>query len=323
MKSASPELIELLHSSELFYKADLYSFLLSDGTVLRYTNADIDLIVGGNVYKSDELLFERSNVTWSIGLDVDEMDLTVYVNDRDKIGSFTGSDVQMVIRKGESVRIGVSEEQYESIKVHDRDTSGGMPFINALRVGSFDDAILTLEILFMRNWRDTTIPPLTHFVGRVLIEEAAYNYADLKIRSVAELLDVDLPKHILQPACLHMLYKEGCDLNKDTFKIDGAVMTGSTQNIILCDALTQEAGFFDLGFIQFTSGPNTGVKRTIREYTPGSLKLIYPLFDIPSVNDTFLLYPGCDKTKASCTNKFNNLPNYRGYPHVPRSEQVI
>jgi hypothetical protein len=29
------------------------------------------------------------------------------------------------------------------------------------------------------------------------------------------------------------------------------------------------------------------------------------------------LYPGCDHLKATCLAKFDNLPNYGGFPYIP------
>ena len=46
MKSASASLISLLNTSSVFYPADLYTFTLISGTVVRYTSHDINIQVG-------------------------------------------------------------------------------------------------------------------------------------------------------------------------------------------------------------------------------------------------------------------------------------
>jgi hypothetical protein len=35
------------------------------------------------------------------------------------------------------------------------------------------------------------------------------------------------------------------------------------------------------------------------------------------VGDYITAYPGCGRTRAECKNKFNNLPNYGGFAHLP------
>lgn len=38
------------------------------------------------------------------------------------------------------------------------------------------------------------------------------------------------------------------------------------------------------------------------------------------VGDELRLYPGCDKTLATCRDKFDNVINFRGEPFVPGSD---
>jgi hypothetical protein len=33
--------------------------------------------------------------------------------------------------------------------------------------------------------------------------------------------------------------------------------------------------------------------------------------------DAFTVYLGCDHTQATCTTKFGNLTNFRGFPYIP------
>jgi len=40
----------------------------------------------------------------------------------------------------------------------------------------------------------------------------------------------------------------------------------------------------------------------------------------PAAGDTFVVYPGCDKSQRTCRLKFNNLANFGGFPYVPAPE---
>ena len=44
---------------------------------------------------------------------------------------------------------------------------------------------------------------------------------------------------------------------------------------------------------------------------------MYPLPFAPATGDAFNVAFGCDHTQATCVAKFNNLPNFRGFPYVP------
>jgi uncharacterized phage protein (TIGR02218 family) len=52
------------------------------------------------------------------------------------------------------------------------------------------------------------------------------------------------------------------------------------------------------------------------------ITVLQPLPAAVVSGDAFEIYPGCDKTKATCENKFANLIRFRGYPFIPAPETV-
>lgn len=63
--------------------AELYTITLKNGTVLYYTTADIDLPYRGQTYLAGKFNLERTPVMTSVGVNVDEVTVTVYPNDGD------------------------------------------------------------------------------------------------------------------------------------------------------------------------------------------------------------------------------------------------
>jgi hypothetical protein len=55
----------------------------------------------------------------------------------------------------------------------------------------------------------------------------------------------------------------------------------------------------------------------------GQVQLVHPLPFVPNAGDAFLIYPGCDKTRATCTTKFGNRGNYGGEDLIPVPEQGL
>ena len=84
--------------------------------------------------------------------------------------------------------------------------------------------------------------------------------------------------------------------------------------------LTQNSAYFDLGTISYTSGTNAGLSRSVRSYTVGAVVPSLPFPAAPALGDLFTIKPGCDKKSATCTTKFSNLANFRGYPTIPVPE---
>jgi len=39
--------------------------------------------------------------------------------------------------------------------------------------------------------------------------------------------------------------------------------------------------------------------------------------------DTFMVTAGCDKRFATCHDRFNNIVNFRGFPHIPGNDFVM
>ncbi len=162
---------------------------------------------------------------------------------------------------------------------------------------------------------------VTWFGGRVAPIVIGRSQARIKIRSDVSLLNISMPRNPYQPECRHTLFDAGCTLSRSSFVVSSTAASGSTAQTLNC-ALAQAAGFFDLGTLQFTGGPNAGTWRAVRRYTPGVLVLSVPLPAAPGVGDAFNVSPGCDKLQATCSGKFANLPNFGGYPYIPIAESM-
>jgi uncharacterized phage protein (TIGR02218 family) len=87
--------------------------------------------------------------------------------------------------------------------------------------------------------------------------------------------------------------------------------------------LTDPNTHYDNGQLVFTSGVNNGHIVAVRQYASTTIYFVVPLPAPPLAGDTFTVYPGCDKTQATCTSKFSNLINFGGFPYVPSPETAI
>jgi uncharacterized phage protein (TIGR02218 family) len=91
---------------------------------------------------------------------------------------------------------------------------------------------------------------------------------------------------------------------------------------------TYATGFFNMGTVTFTSGDLSGI-RPVEVFTftsggagAGSVALWLGLPETPAVGDTLQLRQGCGKTRAACL-AYDNVVNFRGFPDVPGSDQVL
>lgn len=265
MKAASGALATLLNTAREFRVADLLTIALVGGTTLRYSSADIDIVAGGNTFLTAHdgvaPIWQRSGISLKIGLEIDELELKFHPNATHLIN--------------------------------------GQAWFPAARDGVFDGAQVTLERAFMPTWGNTADGTLIMFSGLVGNTEGDGTMLEMKVVSDLFLLNVPIPRNLYQPGCLHTLYDSGCALTKTAFEQANAATSGSTRTQVN-NTLLQADGFFNLGTISFTSGPNNGVSRTVKSYTTGVLQLMNPLPSVPGVGDTFKAYPGCDKLQKTC-----------------------
>ena len=78
------------------------------------------------------------------------------------------------------------------------------------------------------------------------------------------------------------------------------------------------------GKVQFTTGALAGTLPVeIFSISGSTVKLFEPLVAAPGIGDALTVKEGCDRTRATCKARFNNVLEFRGYPEVPGSDQVL
>lgn len=79
---------------------------------------------------------------------------------------------------------------------------------------------------------------------------------------------------------------------------------------------------FTKGLLTVTSGLNNGLKQEIKIWDLSLIKVELFLampFDVAN-GDTLTLQAGCVKTLAACQDPFDNVENFRGFPHIPGND---
>lgn len=285
MRAASEKLIALLDANQ-FVMADLYTITTIQNDIYRYTNYDFDLIVAGELYYSDGPIISRDGITLSLGVEVDNLSVTIDVTD---------------------------EETFESLRI-----------VQAFHNGQMDGARFKLERIFMdaSTPTDTSAGTIKLFEGRIIEPEFDRNTIQASVASDLDELNVQMPRNLYQPSCSNTLFDHACGLNRENYALETTIAAGSTASRILCD-IHQPQGWFTQGVIEFLEGGNKGLKRTIRLHELDVLLLTLPLLENPEVGQRIKVYPGCDKRLETCQNRFNNFSRFRGAPFIPIPETSV
>ena len=288
MKPASAALIALLNGSEQFVMADLYTFTLAGGaTVLRYSAAPTAITANGYLFAAGPK-FERSKTKVVIGTQVDELDIKIYPEPTDLVGS--------------------------------------TPFLEAAWQGQFDGALLQLERAFMggggNGYGDTSAGTVILFSGRISDIDCSRTGVEMKCRSHLELLNIQMPRRLWQSSCTHVFGDAMCLFNRSSLAITFAGGSGSTTTVIEGAPMTTTP--YAQGTIIAVTGANAGYSRTISSFVSGGAVTVKLAFLSPVAGgDQFQLLPGCDRTLATCTNVFNNAVHFGGFPYIPTPETAV
>ena len=192
-----------------------------------------------------------------------------------------------------------------------------------LSSGKYDGASIEIWLV---DWADPTHRLLSDAgtLGEVSRSEFAFT---AELRSLAHDLDVERGR-LYQRSCSADLGDAKCRVNLALAAFHTSATALTTTDMSLTANLGAfEESFFTGGRLTFTSGANAGASVEVKEHTKIGTTALLMFWasspHTPQPGDTFTLQAGCDKAMETCRDKFNNLVNFRGFPHMPGTDRVL
>jgi uncharacterized phage protein (TIGR02218 family) len=275
----------------------LWKVTRTDGTVLGFTSTDEDIVLGGVTYLA-RTGFTPTAAQSKSDLSVDNLEVSFFLD---------------------------SESMTE----------------NDLRAGRYDSTDIEIRVV---KWNDPV-------AGSVLIRKATLGNVKMEngigaaeIRGLSHKLTAQIGA-TLGPVC-RAVFGSGlngidmdsqwlCMIDVTAYQQNGSIATVAnasqinlTAGLLMVGSPTPAAaapdGWFNDGFIRFTSGNNDGLSFEIKNWSAGgALNFYLPLPYAAAPGDTFVIEPGCNKTTGDCTNKFNNIVNNRSEPFLPGMNRFL
>ena len=283
LRTASSPLKAAIEAGQIRGRADLFTFTLRDGTILRWTSWDRDLVVSGMTYSSKAPWLERGNWDVSNTMQVPSMAVT--------------------------------------LRAFNAGFAGGAAIQAQIHNGLFAGAVFSMARAYMVA-PPTVLGVLGLFGGKVGGIDVSGATATLTIKGKTNDLDQYAPRNLYQIGCNHRFCDPGCALLAAAYTADFAVgSSGLSATFIPWASAPGSPGLYQRGTITMTSGAAAGQTRTVAAADSSGLTLAYPLYRTPAPGDTFSGFQGCDKTYdsgsgQSCTDR-SNTQHYRGYEYVP------
>lgn len=151
---------------------------------------------------------------------------------------------------------------------------------------------------------------------------------EVELRSLSEALNQPLGRAYV-PGCGRDLGDAKCrvDLGLEGYVENVEVLAVTdARRMAVTPVVTADSGWFARGHLRWISGANVGVTSLIKSDASGedfrSVEMWEELRAPVLAGDLAELVVGCDKSADSCTAKFDNLLNFRGFPHIPGEDWV-
>lgn len=236
---------------------------------------------------------------------------------------FTSHDVDLVVNgltyQASTGFTASAVETSASLNVDDLSIDGilSSPSITEeeLLAGKWDHARVEL---FLVNYADTTQGPLklrVGWLGEVSVRKGQFT---AELRGLTQRLQQTIGRTV-QAACDADLGDARCGVDVPAITLSGAVTDFTSRRIFGGDAVPATAW----GLIVWTTGLNEGRRMEVKSVSTQTIELAQPMpYDI-QVGDQYTIYPGCDKSFATCRDNFSNSANFRGFPYVSTVDRIV
>jgi uncharacterized phage protein (TIGR02218 family) len=244
--------------------------------------------------------------------------------DHDRVLVFDGSDFEpesgfaaSEIRAGSD--LSVDAQDAEGVLSSDRITE------TDILDGRWDAAEVEL---WRVNWADTSQRVLMRrgAVGQIRRGRMAFV---AEVRSLAHVLGQTVGR-TFQAGCDAELGDARCgvDLENPAYKGNGAVIDLLRDRGFTASGLSGfPSGWFAFGTVDWASGANSGRRAEVLAHDLVDGVAILTLLEAPvravTDGDAFTIRAGCDKRIETCSAKFGNVANFRGFPHIPGQDTIL
>ncbi|QUS39300.1 DUF2163 domain-containing protein [Tardiphaga alba] len=194
-----------------------------------------------------------------------------------------------------------------------------------LAAGRYDAAEIETWLV---DWSDVTLRVLTarSLLGEVKREGIAFV---AELRGMADLLSQESGR-LFTATCGADLGDGRCRvvLSNPLLAGEGTVTAlSSSSTFVVAGLASFDSGLFTSGRLRWSSGGNAGLATEVKQHRVEDDEVVLRLWQtMPEpveIGDAFTITAGCDKTLATCRDRFANVANFRGFPHIPGNDFIL
>jgi uncharacterized phage protein (TIGR02218 family) len=186
--------------------------------------------------------------------------------------------------------------------------------------------------LFLLDYTNVALDTGTIKYGRIGEASLQRDLFTAEFRGLSQALSQDTISHYMPP-CYATVGDDSCqvDLTAAANNDSGSITTLVSQRKFRDTSIGEADGWWSGGILHWTSGNNAGREMEIKlhllsdaaEGNEPTLELLEGEFGALQIGDAYTMTVGCDKSMATCKDKFANVVNYRGFPHLPGLSELL
>jgi uncharacterized phage protein (TIGR02218 family) len=186
--------------------------------------------------------------------------------------------------------------------------------------GLYDGAMLEV---FVVNYQDPSIGKIILSKG-IMGEVKLHNHKFIvEVRGISQKATAIIGE-LYSANCRAKLGDTRCKIDINKYAHEGKVTTIMNNNSFADDKIAKYPdGYFNYGTVRFLTGDYAGNSLEVRMHNGKVISVLGILPPQIKPGDQYKVVAGCDKTFASCCNKYYNALNFRGEPHVPGNNGIV
>lgn len=246
----------------------------------------------------------------SLGVTTHDVDLTVSLGD----GALSYQAATGVLPSAVALSIGLNADSFEA-----RGPVAGVVTRAAVLGGRYDRARARLfEVDFL-----TPTDVMAMMAGKVAAARIEAGEFVFEVRSASDAFNQTIGR-VFGPGCTHDLGDAKCAITPASF---GATVASVADDLTFSLTWTGSVPSMDdlvNGTVAWGSGALMGTNPLEIFAAAGTTLTLYaPLAELPSIGDALTVTEGCDKTRATCRDRFANMLNFGGFPDSPGTANYV
>lgn len=188
-----------------------------------------------------------------------------------------------------------------------------------LDAGRYDAAFLRV---FLVDWADPSAGSIALFSGGFGSVRRSDDAFEVNCRSAFDALTTPIVE-TYTPDCRADLGDDRCRVSLSRYTRFSQVLSVADETRFTASGLVTDADFYAYGRLRWLTGGNAALDQEVFASGDNAITLREPPPAAIAPGDRFQVRAGCDKRLGTCRDKFANVVNFQGEPHVPGADSLL